>query len=136
MVKSKKKRDDLADYLMVLEEIPQDYLFLSKNSKVFNYKSRYPIILLDYNDKEGTWLKLKKSIDKLESRSEQIFDKEVEEYLDDHPEIDFEHEMFNDIIQDSFYFKIDNDIYCYSIKEISETHMMVRFFFDVQKFID
>jgi len=121
---------------MVLEEIPQDYLFLSKNSKVFNYKSRYPIILLDYNDKEGTWLKLKKSIDKLESRSEQIFDKEVEEYLDDHPEIDFEHEMFNDIIQDSFYFKIDNDIYCYSIKEISETHMMVRFFFDVQKFID
>jgi hypothetical protein len=135
-VKSKKKRDDLADYLMVLEEIPQDYLFLSKNSKVFNYKSRYPIILLDYNDKEGTWLKLKKSIDKLESRSEQIFDKEVEEYLDDHPEIDFEHEMFNDIIQDSFYFKIDNDIYCYSIKEISETHMMVRFFFDVQKFID
>jgi hypothetical protein len=135
VVKSKKKRDEPHYYLTTLEDIPPEYRFLSEGSKVFNYNSTYPIFFLNHKDKQGTWLKLKEAIDKMDERSDQISEKDIEDFLDNHPEIDFELEMFEDVLNESFYFKIDDNIYCYSIKELSKSHLMVRFFFDIQKFI-
>jgi len=135
-VKSKKKGYNPSDYLTVLEEIPPEYSFLSAG-KVFNLQSKYPIFLLNCTHEKSTWRIIQKNITKLENKNKQqdINEKDVEIFLQNNLDINFEIEIFDDVISDYYYFRIDEEIYCYGASQINKKNIIVRFFFDIKKFI-
>jgi hypothetical protein len=133
-VKSKKKGYNPSDYLAVLDDTPTEYSFLSAG-KVFNFQSKYPIFLLNCVYKNGTWQTLKRNIEKLEKDTQAIKEGDVEKFLGDNLDIDFELGVFDDILFDSYYFLIDNKMYCYCLHEIGDNYIMARFFFDIKEFI-
>jgi hypothetical protein len=136
-VKPKKKGYNSAKYLKVLEQTPEEYSFLSVDSKVFNLKNKYPIFLLNHSNKEGTWNKFQDKLAELDqSVLEDIKEEEVIKFLDENLDVYFELELFDDLFPDPYYFKIKNQIYCYSILEMSGNYSTVRFFFDIKKFIE
>lgn len=122
--------------LKPLNEIPPNYSFLSKGSKVLDYKSIYPIFLLKHKDKKGSLIELEKAVTKLDPNHSDITEKDVEIFLNKHPEIEFELDIFGDMLNEPFYFRIKDEIYCYALKEASKSYVMIRFFFDIKKFIE
>lgn len=136
-MKSKKKGYNSATYLKVLENIPDEYSFLSLDSKVFNLKNKYPIFLLNHTNKESTWNKFQDKLAKLNrTELENINEDNVIDFLNENLDIYFELEMFDDLFSDPYYFKIKDQIYCYCIVEMSENYSTVRFYFDIKKFIE
>ena len=135
-MKSKKKGYNPSDYLSVLEETPSEFSFLSAG-KVFNLQSKYPIFLLNCSYEKGTWMVVKRNIEKLENSdaTQNIKEGEVEKFLGDNPDIDFELSVFDDVLFDSYYFLINNKMYCYCLHEMAENFIIVRFFFDIKEFI-
>jgi len=136
-LKSKKKRYNIKNYLKILEEIPSKYSFLSVDSKVFNYKSIYPIFLFNYVNKKGTWQLIQKNIKKLEEENNcrELTKEDIIKFLDDNSDIEFETEAFRDFLPDYYYFCVKNKIYCYGLSELNKKQIVVRFFFDIKEFI-
>lgn len=135
-MKSKKKGVNPSECLTVLEETPPEYSFLCAG-KVFNFQSRYPIFLLNHVYENGTWQTLKRKIKQLEDDDicQDIKEEDVEKFLEDNPHIDFELSVFDDILFDSYYFSINNKIYCYCLHEMADNYIIARFFFDIKEFI-
>lgn len=135
-MKSKKKELVPSDYLTVLEETPPEYSFLSAG-KIFNFQSKYPIFLLNCSHEKGTWQTLKRNVKKLEDDNicQDIKENDVEKFLEDNPDINFELGVFDDIMFDSYYFSINNKMYCYCLHEMADNYIIARFFFDIKEFI-
>ena len=135
-MKSKKKGYNPSDYLKVLEDTPPEYSFL-RAGKVFNFQNKYPIFLLNHAYEGGTWQTLKNKIEKLEDANicQDLSEKDAENFLTNNPDIDFEICVFDDVMEDSYYFSIKDKIYCYCLQEICENYIMIRFFFNVKEFI-
>lgn len=139
-MKSKKKRVYPYHhyYYTFSDELPPEYSFFSSDSKILNFKSSYPIFLLNVSNKDNTWAKLKSVVVKLdkEGRTQDLSEEIIDTFLSENPDIDFELNVFDNFLEDVFYYSIDSKIHCYAVKEIDEEHIAVRFFFDIKPFMN
>jgi len=105
---------------------------------IFDYKTNWKFYKLNLNKKDSLWYKLQEKIDSICDDSE-ITTEDIEKFLDENPDIEFEFEFFNEMMPHIFFFKTEGRIYCYSCDIVESenknlTHTMARFYFDIEKF--
>lgn len=111
--------------------------FLSKKDGIVSYDSKWPIYLLDGYDPNGLLLKFENILEVLEKEKKILnIDKtEFENFFKNNPDIDFEILFFKNIMNRHFLFKINNEIYSYSIGEKTKRKYFVRFYFNIKDFL-
>ena len=112
---------------------------LGLKDKITEYNSRWPIYILHTLDIEGIWLKLKQQLDILEYQKilQELSLEEINQWLIDNSDIDFETNFFEDFLPNYFFFKYKNQIYCYTTgkKGKDKTRIYARFYFDLSDII-
>jgi len=112
---------------------------LGKKDGVFTYDSQWLIFVLHTLDTTGIWLRLQNQLDILEYQKtlQSLTVKEIEEFLLDNPNIAFETEMFEELMPNYFFFKLKNQVYCYTTgkKGKDKVRIYARFYFDLEDII-
>lgn len=112
---------------------------LGKKDRIIDYKSKWPFYVLNSLDTKGIWLRLKSNLDILEYQKnlQEITVKEIEEFFLDNPDIAFETDFCEESLSNYFFFKLKNQIYCYTSgkKGKDKTRIYARFYFNLEDFI-
>jgi len=122
-------------------ELPkgQKLVDLGKKDGVFQYNSNWPIFVLHKTDPTGIWTRLQNKLNILEYQNilQKLPVNEVEQYLYDNPDIDFELNVFDGEFPDFYFFKYKNQIYCYTSgkKGKDKNKIYARFYFDLEDII-
>lgn len=134
---SSKKRYKPRIYLHPLASLPAEYSFLSKDTRVLEYQSIFPFFQFKFTNKKGSWAKFCEVINRLETEEKcsEIEPEEIIPFLDDNPHIEFEIEMFEDMLTEIIYFKYLGKVHSYAVQQTSKNMITVRFFFDIKEFI-
>jgi hypothetical protein len=122
-------------------ELPkgQKLVDLGKKDGVFQYNSNWPIFVLHKTDPNGIWTRLQNKLNILEYQNilQELPVDEVEEFLNNNPDIDLELNILDQEMPDFNFFKYNNKIYCYTIgkKGKDKNKFFARFYFDLEEII-
>ena len=112
---------------------------LGKKDRIIDYKSKWPFYVLNSLDVGGIWLRLKSNLDILEYQKslQELTVKEIEEFFLHNPDIAFETDFCEESLSNYFFFKLKNQIYCYTSgkKGKDKTRIYARFYFNLEDFI-
>ena len=120
-------------------EITNSKPLIGKKDRIINYKSKWPFYILNSLDPKGIWLRLKTQLDVLEYQKilQDIRVEEIEEFFSNNPDIAFETDFCEETLHNYFFFKIKNQIYCYTSgkKGKDKTRIYARFYFNLEDII-
>lgn len=107
---------------------------------VFEYQSIWKFFELNLNSKNGIWNTLQDKIEEVCEDSSITAD-DIDNFLDENPDIEFEFEFFSDIMPEIFLFKKKEKIYCYSCnileaEDKNYSHVLIRCFFNTEEFFN
>jgi hypothetical protein len=112
---------------------------MGKKDNVFNYYSKWPIFILHTLDQTGIWLKIKTKIDIWEYQNilQDLTIEEIDNYLYKNPDIEFETNVFDEMLPDFYFFKYKNKIYTYTTgkKGKDKVRIYARFYFDIDEIL-
>jgi len=107
---------------------------------IFEYQSKWKFFELNLNSKNGIWNTLQ---DKIEEVCEDsiISADDIDKFLDENPDIEFEFESFLHIMPEIFFFKKEGKLYCYTCNIVEAenknySHVIIRCFFDTKEFFN
>jgi hypothetical protein len=114
---------------------------MGKKDQIVEKNSKWILYKLDILDKKGLWLKFKNKLNNLKEtdKLESINGDEIESFYYQNADIEFEVLFYEDFMQKHNLFKINNQIYSYSIGKNNKRlkrKAYVRFYFDLNEFFN
>lgn len=105
---------------------------------IFEYQSDWKFFELNLNNKNGIWYILQNKIEK-NCQDSTVSADDIDNFLDNNPDIEFEFEFFLNIMREIYFFKIKEKLYCYACNIVEAenknyTKVIIRFFFDTKEF--
>jgi hypothetical protein len=106
---------------------------------IFKYESFWKFYSLNLKNKKGIWQTFQNKVSKI--TTDDISNLEIDNFLDENPDIEFEIDFFVNTLPEVFFFKFKNKIYCYSTnifecENENISNIMVRFYFNVDDIIN
>ena len=120
-----------------LEE-ENSHKLLGKRDTIIEFSSIWLIYKIDIFDKKGLWEKFKKKINELEEKNliDEIKSEELIEFFSKNSDIEFEMHVWDDVLKKHSLLKINDKFYFYSIGKKSKRLGYIRFYFDINKFLN
>lgn len=111
--------------------------FLGKKDEIVRYDSKWPIYLVDGYDPNGLLITFENVLEKLEKEKKllNIDQSEFQNFFTNNPDVDFEILFFKNIMNKHYLFKINDQIYSYSIGQKNKKKYFIRFYFDIKNFL-
>lgn len=108
-------------------------IILGKSDSIVKYESKWPIFILDTQDKKGLWKITQNILKVLDDKKtlKEIPEEELIEYFKKNSDVDFEILFFKDIMTKHYIFKLNDKIYSYTIGQKSKRKIYARFYFDI-----
>lgn len=107
---------------------------------IFEYQSNWKFFELNLNNKNGIWYTLQDKIEEV-CDDTNISADDIDNFLDENPDIEFEFEFFLNVMPEIFFFKIQGKLHCYTCniveaENLNYSHVIIRFFFDTKEFFN
>lgn len=104
---------------------------------IYKYRSKWPIYSLSLKTKTGTWSSFEEKIKILSDHNlvQDITDDEINLFLDKNQNIEFEMIVFQKLLSEVYFLKINNNIYSYTTNIPKKNRIDVRFYFDIDNFL-
>lgn len=111
---------------------------LGKNDKILEFYSKWPIYNLNVFEKKCLWYNFQKKLMELKDCLilGTIEDEDIVGFYMNNPDIDFEILYFQDLMPKNYIFKIDKTVYSYTFGYRSKRRSYVRFYFDINNFLN
>lgn len=115
----------------------EDIVQLGSKDGIFTHDSVWPIFELDIKDKKGIWNRLQTELQIMEYQNylQDTNPEEIDEFLYINSDIEFELNFYDEIMDDYYFFKFNDKIYCYITGKKSKNKIYARFFFDLEEII-
>ena len=112
-----------------------------KRDKIIPISQKWPVYEVDIDDNNGFWFNFNSKLKELENRDllSQPTEDEINDFYYKNSDIEFEIHFMDDVLKKNFLFKCDSQIYSYIVGKKSKRSKKlyyVRFFFDMEKFIN
>lgn len=115
----------------------EDIVQLGKRDGIFTHNSIWPIFELDIKDKRGIWNKVKTELQIMEYQNylQDTTTYEIDDFLYKNSDIDFELNFYDEIMNEYYFFKFNNNIYCYTFGKKSKNKIYARFYFELEEIL-
>jgi len=112
----------------------------SNGDRIFLKQSKWPFYLLNTKNKKSIWHKIENTIEN-KCDSADITPDEMYDFLDKNPDIEFELDFFTNEMSEIFFFKIKNQMFCYTcdyhiFDKIPNKKVKTRFYFDYKELLN